>query len=73
MFANAGIQELLSQASESKTEVELILRGGQSFRGQIASMSEHWVVIGPIRGKEFFDAHIRLEDVSAVSLQVRKG
>jgi hypothetical protein len=47
------------------------LRGGQSFTGKVLEVADHYVILGHLVGKEFFDALIRIEDISAVSLQTR--
>ncbi len=66
-----SISDTLKQAQNQKLTVEVFLRGGQHFTGRVLGIAEHSAVIGPLAGKEFYDVQIRLEDVSAISLQTR--
>ena len=50
----------------------LLLTSGQEISGVIAQVSEGAVHLTNLTGKEFFDAVVRLEDVSAISVRVRK-
>lgn len=66
-----SITDTLKQARQQKLKVEVHLRGGQCFTGIVAGVSDHSAVIGHLAGKEFFDCQLRLEDISAISLQTR--
>ena len=54
------------------TTVELTLRNGSSLSGRLAKVHQHVLVLASLRGKEFYDAVIRVEDVSAVTVRMRE-
>ena len=53
------------------SSVELTLRNGTALSGKLSAVHQHLVLLANLRGKEFYDAVIRIEDVSAVSLRMR--
>lgn len=67
----SSLAETLKQAHTEKVSVEIHLRGGQSFRGPVLGLGPETVIIGPLQGKDFFDVQVRLDDISAVSIQTR--
>ena len=69
--AKGSLAEVLTQAQAEKEMIEAYLRGGQSFVGQVIDIGDHSVVIGPLAGKDFYDAQIRIDDISAIALQTR--
>lgn len=50
----------------------LILSSGKVFTGTIKEVGQHLVHLEKLQGKEYFDALIRIEDVSAVEIRFRK-
>ena len=61
----------LTQARDEKAPVELQTRGGQSLKGLVRVVGLEFAVIGPFAGYDFFDAHVRIADISAICVQVR--
>ena len=53
------------------SSVDLTLRSGTALSGKLAAVHQHLVVLASLRGKEFYDAVIRIEDVSAVTIRMR--
>jgi len=51
--------------------VDLTLRSGTNLSGKVASVQQNVMVLSELRGKEFYDAVVKIEDISAVSLRVR--
>ena len=51
--------------------VDLTLRSGTVLSGKVASVQQNVMVLAELRGKEFYDAVVRIEDISAVSVRVR--
>jgi len=49
--------------------VTLLLRSGKEYGGIVAEVRGDAVVLRAIVGKEFFDAIVRLDDVTAVELR----
>jgi hypothetical protein len=51
--------------------VTLILRSGKEYGGTVGEVREQSVVLKSLSGKEFYDALVRLDDVSAIELRNR--
>ena len=51
--------------------VDLTLRSGTTLAGKVGSVQQNVMILTEIRGKEFYDAVVRIEDISAVSMRVR--
>ena len=72
LLSSASIKETLELAMANQKDVDFYLCGGQSFCGQVSAVSDHSVIVSRLAGKEFFDAQIKLQDISAISLRVRE-
>ena len=72
LLSSASIKETLEQAMAQKKDVEFYLCGGQNFRGQVSGVSDHSVIVSRLAGKEYYDAQVKLQDISAISLKVRE-
>ena len=68
---NSSMKDTLQRAQTDKKHVEVFLRGGHCFRGVVSGIGEQHVIIGRLQGQEFFDAQVRLDHISAISLQTR--
>ena len=62
----------LKAAQSEKSKVEIHLRGGGTLAGTVAAVGDHAVHLTQLAGKEFFDALVRLDDISALEVRVRK-
>ncbi|MEW6273105.1 MAG: hypothetical protein AB1689_27830 [Thermodesulfobacteriota bacterium] len=51
--------------------VTLLLRSGKEYGGTVGGVREQSVVLRNLTGKEFYDAVVRLDDVSAVEVRNR--
>lgn len=51
--------------------VTVVLRSGKEYGGTVAEVRDKSVVLKNLSGKEFYDALIRLDDVSAVEIRNR--
>lgn len=51
--------------------VTLVLRSGKEYGGTVGEVRGQAVVLKSLSGKEFYDALIRLDDVSAVEIRNR--
>jgi hypothetical protein len=67
-----GMQDTLKQAETLKLKVTLHLRRGQTLGGVVGAVADHHLVLTHLTGREFFDALVRIEDISAIEVQVRK-
>jgi len=66
---NQPIRETLQKKTGARATVQLI--SGQELSGKIAEVGENAVHISELTGKEFYDAVIRLDHISAVVLRMR--
>jgi hypothetical protein len=53
-------------------DVQLILRSGQTIQGYVKAVGDHFVHLEKLAGKDFYDALIRMEDISAVEARFRE-
>ena len=52
-------------------DVLIHLRSGKSFQGYVKSIGDHFVHLEKLSGREFYDALIRIEDISAIETKFR--
>jgi len=69
--AKLNFIDTFKHVQAQKQTVEIYLVGGHSFTGKVLDVADHYVIIGHLQGKEFYDAQIRVEDISAISIQTR--
>ena len=69
--ASFSFADTLKQALAEKAKVTVYLRGNASFSGTVADVGDHAVVIANLQGRDFSDALIRLDQVTAVEARVR--
>ena len=60
------VKQNLDQALQHKASVELQLRNGQSLAGAVAEVGDHYVHLTKLAGRDFYDALVRIEDISAI-------
>ncbi len=51
--------------------VELKLVSGDTLRGKVAKVTQHVVHVSKLTGKEFYDAIVRKDNISAVIIRIR--
>jgi hypothetical protein len=52
-------------------DVHLLLRSGQTIQGYVKSVGDHFVHLEKLAGRDFYDALVRIEDISAVEAKFR--
>lgn len=52
-------------------EVYVLLKSGKEYYGIIMNVGQHCVALEQKGNRSFFDAIIRIDDISAVEIQVR--
>lgn len=65
--------DVLRSALEQQVgkRVKLKLESGQDVEGKVAKVGSHAVQLAELTGMEFFDATVKLEDITAVIVKVR--
>jgi hypothetical protein len=54
-------------------DVHLLLRSGQTVQGYVKSVGDHFVHLERLAGgRDFYDALVRMEDISAVEAKFRE-
>jgi len=53
-------------------DVYINLRSGKTYQGFLKSVGDHLIHIEKIAGRDFFDALIRIEDISAIEVKFRE-
>lgn len=69
--AAASITETLKTAETEKQRVEIYLRNGAKFEGTVQSISNYNVVLAKLSGREFYDAIIKIDEISAIVARAR--
>jgi len=67
---NASMADNLKSLTGKK--VSLTLNSGNILRGFVKDVGEHLVHLEKLDGKEYFDALIRIETISAIDMKFRK-
>jgi small nuclear ribonucleoprotein (snRNP)-like protein len=52
-------------------DIYVSLRSGKVYQGRVKSVGEHFVHLEKIAGRDFYDALIRIDDISAVEVKFR--
>jgi hypothetical protein len=71
LSAAESVRDNLERLRVAGKPVELVLKNGKSYAGRLGAVGEHAVIVTEIRGKEFYDAYVVLDDVSAVEVRMR--
>ena len=66
-----SFQHTLARAKEADKSVALLLRNGSNLAGRVGAVGDHYVVLTELTGREFYDAQILIEDISAIEVRVR--
>jgi hypothetical protein len=53
-------------------DVHLLLRSGQTIQGYVKSVGDHFLHLEKLTGREFYDALVRIDDISAVEARFRE-
>jgi hypothetical protein len=73
--AGAGYNVAASLKDNLKTfvgkDIYISLRSGKTYQGYVKAVGDHFVHLEKIAGKEFFDAFIRVDDISAIEARFR--
>ncbi len=68
--ANAALADNLNALKGKKVQVSL--ESGESFTGLIKEVGTQLIHVEKLEGKEFFDALIKVKDISAISTRFRQ-
>jgi hypothetical protein len=64
--------DALAKLKNSKQRVEISLRSGKTYSGFVGDVAVNFVIVTELASKEFYDALVRIEDISAVEARVRE-
>jgi hypothetical protein len=59
-------------AAQKGNRVTIRLASGEELSGKVVTVGDHVLQLGELAGKEFFDAAIPLESITAVIIRVRE-
>jgi hypothetical protein len=65
------VRDNLQRLQSGAKTVELLLKNGKSYKGKLASVGDHAVVVTQIEGREFFDALVLTDEIAAVEVRAR--
>jgi hypothetical protein len=67
--ANASMADNLKSLTGKR--VEITLNSGKAFTGNVKEVGNHLVHLEKLEGKEYFDALILIQDISAIDIRFR--
>lgn len=53
-------------------DVHVLLRSGQTIQGYVKSVGDHFLHLEKLAGRDFYDALVRIDDISAVEARFRE-
>ncbi len=53
-------------------DVYVLLRSGQTIQGYVKSVGDHFLHLERLAGKDFYDALVRIDDISAMEARFRE-
>ena len=65
----ASIKDNLKSLTDK--DIYVNLRSGKVYQGRVKSVGEHLVHLEKIAGRDFYDALIRIDDISAIEARFR--
>ena len=69
--AQQPLSAMLNTAKANGKVLVLAVRGGASYAGKIKDVGTEGVIVTELRGKEFFEAWVRLDAIVAMEERVR--
>ena len=69
--ASQTMRDNLKQLQGAGKSAELVLKNGKSYRGKLAAVGDHSVLVSEIVGREFFDALIAIDEIAAIEVRAR--
>ena len=73
MKLNDTIKEALLSALREKKPIFVLLKSGKEYNGIIKMAGLHCVALEQKGNRSFYDAIIRIEDISAIEIRVREA
>ena len=68
---NLSFKDTLQQAMHGADRVTVHLRGGGTLEGDVGVVADHHVVLAGLADRDFYDAVVRIEDISAIEVRAR--
>ncbi len=68
---DATIKDVLTKIEATGVKVDIILRNAKTYQGTVESVGHHNVRLKQTGSRSFYDAFIKIEDISAVEVQVQ--
>ena len=68
-----SFKDTLLQAMNVPTRALVHMRNGEILEGIVDGVADHHVVLSSLANREFYDAVIRIEDISAIEVRARES
>lgn len=65
------MKDVLIRAQKEKSYFFVLLKSGKEYNGMIKEVGQHCIVFEQKGSRSFYDAIIRIEDVSSIEVRVR--
>lgn len=70
--ANRSFKDTPQQVMELPARVSVHMRSGETFGGKVAGVGDHHVLLAELTDRDFYDAVIRIKDISAIEVRARE-
>lgn len=71
LSASFSMADTLKSLMNHQSPVEIVLHNGKTYGGMVKEVGNANVVLTKLNQKEFYDAVIKIDDISAVEVRVR--
>lgn len=68
---NDTIKDILAKLVGKDKTISIVLKSGKDYSGEIQTLGEFCVSLKQSGNRSFYDALIRIEDISAIEVKVR--
>ena len=69
--AQVSLRDNLNQLMAAKKQVVVMLKNGTSYRANVGSVGDHFVVLTQPAQKEFFDVLVAIDEIAALEVRAR--
>jgi hypothetical protein len=73
LTTHESMDQTLSRAKDEKAAITVCLRGGTTFTGKVGDVGDHWVVVAELEGREYYDALVKIEEITALQVRARES
>ena len=66
-----SFKDTLQQAMDAPARITVYLGNGETLEGNVGGVADHHVVLSSLANRDFYDAVIRIKEISAIEIRAR--